>query len=130
MKRFLLPILATLAFPNVVNAEVPLETHYRCIKANKLENFSKTRTKESFFIKTLFTLPDHAVMKQRNEGDADAAGKDDGTESIKLSKNKGKDKGKQSKEKEEHPHGDDAHWEHWEFHEEPRGEQIVARLFK
>ena len=63
MKRFLLPILATLAFPNAVNAEVPLETHYRCInandyigciEANKLENFSKNKNEEIFFYQNPF----------------------------------------------------------------------------
>ena len=63
MKRFFLPILATLAFPNAVNAEVPFEIHSRCIyandylgcvEANKLENFSKNKNEEIFIYQNPF----------------------------------------------------------------------------
>ena len=63
MKRLLLPLLATIAFPNAVNSEVPLETHYRCInandylgciEANQFENFSKNKNEEIFFYQNPF----------------------------------------------------------------------------
>ena len=55
MKRFLLPIIATLAFPNTVNAEVSFEIHNRCrtandyfgcVEANKIGDFSKNNNEE------------------------------------------------------------------------------------
>ena len=77
MKRILLPILATLAFPNAVNAEVPLETHYRCInaidylgciEANKFENFSKNKNEEIFFYQNPFYSSRSCFDEAENRG--------------------------------------------------------------
>ncbi len=75
MKRFLFPLLATLAFPNAVNAEVPYEIHNRCInandyfgcvEANKIGDNSKNKNEEIIIYQNPFNSLETCAYEAMN----------------------------------------------------------------
>ena len=51
MKRLLIPLLAALALPTAVNAEIPHSLHKRCLEA--LDYAGCVKTNKKFYIKKL-----------------------------------------------------------------------------
>ena len=77
MKRFLLPILATLSFPSAVNAEVPYEIHNRCInandyfgcvEANKIGEYSKKKNEEIIIYQNPFNSSESCLYEALDRG--------------------------------------------------------------